>query len=63
MIGVEFDKPVNTDVVRKLEEKGLLTVVAGNNVVRFVPPLIIDASHVTEAVKIFEGVCAGLARA
>jgi acetylornithine/N-succinyldiaminopimelate aminotransferase len=63
MIGVEMDKPVNTDVVRKLEDKGLLTVVAGNNVVRFVPPLIIDASHVTEAVKIFEGVCADLARA
>jgi acetylornithine/N-succinyldiaminopimelate aminotransferase len=63
MIGIEFDKPVNTDVVRKLEEKGLLTVVAGNNVVRFVPPLIVDASHVTEAVKIFEGVCADLARA
>ena len=63
MIGVEFDKPVNTDVVRKLEEKGLLTVVAGNNVVRFVPPLIVDATHVSEAVKIFEGVCADLARA
>jgi acetylornithine/N-succinyldiaminopimelate aminotransferase len=63
MIGVEFDKPVNTDVVRKLEEKGLLTVVAGNNVVRFVPPLIVDATHVGEAVKIFEGVCADLARA
>ncbi len=63
MIGIEFDKPVNTDVVRLLEAKGLLTVVAGNNVVRFVPPLIIDASHVDEAVKIFEGVCADLARA
>jgi len=63
MIGVEFDKPVNTDVVRKLEEKGLLTVVAGNNVVRFVPPLIVDATHVGEAVKIFEGVCADFARA
>jgi acetylornithine/N-succinyldiaminopimelate aminotransferase len=63
MIGVEMDKPVNTDVVRKLEDQGLLTVVAGNNVVRFVPPLIIDASHVAEAVKIFEGVCADLARA
>jgi acetylornithine/N-succinyldiaminopimelate aminotransferase len=63
MIGVEFDKPVNTDVVRALEAKGLLTVVAGNNVVRFVPPLIVDATHIGEAVKIFEGVCADLARA
>lgn len=63
MIGIEFDKPLNTDVVRALEAKGLLTVVAGNNVVRFVPPLIIDTSHVDEAVKIFEGVCADLARA
>jgi acetylornithine/N-succinyldiaminopimelate aminotransferase len=63
MIGVEFDKPVNTDVVRALEAKGLLTVVAGSNVVRFVPPLIIDEKHVSEAVGIFEGVCADLARA
>ena len=54
---------VNTDVVRALEAKGLLTVVAGSNVVRFVPPLIIDEKHVGEAVGIFEGVCADLARA
>ena len=63
MIGVECNKPVNTDVVRKLEDKGMLTVVAGNNVIRFVPPLIVEPSHIEEACGIFEGVCADLARA
>jgi acetylornithine/succinyldiaminopimelate/putrescine aminotransferase len=63
MIGVECNKPVNTDVVRTLEAKGLLTVVAGNNVIRFVPPLIIAPAHIEEACGIFEGVCADLARA
>ena len=63
MIGVECNKPVNSDVVRKLEEKGLLTVVAGNNVIRFVPPLIVESAHIDDALRIFEGVCADLARA
>ena len=39
-----------------------MTVVAGDNVVRIVPPLIIDESHVEEAAGILEASCAELAK-
>jgi len=41
--------PENIVVVKKLMDGGLLTVGAGDNVVRMVPPLIIEDSHVDEA--------------
>ena len=41
----------NTQVVDKLRENGLLAVGAGENVVRLVPPLIIDEPHIREAVE------------
>ncbi len=44
----------NTKLVGKLQEHGLLAIGAGENVVRFVPPLIIEESHVTEAMAILE---------
>lgn len=44
------------------EEHGLLTVGAGENVLRILPPLTIDESHVAEAVEKVEAACAGLAR-
>ena len=44
----------NTAVVAKLAQGGLLTVAAGENVVRLVPPLIIDDGHVDEAIAIME---------
>jgi acetylornithine/N-succinyldiaminopimelate aminotransferase len=47
-------------VVGKFTEDGLLTVAAGNNVVRLVPPLIIEDSHVDEALTIMEKACAEL---
>ena len=50
---------VNGDMVAALRSAGLLTAVAGANVVRFVPPLIITAEHVAEAVEIIEGVAEG----
>jgi len=53
MVGMKC-VPTNMDVVAKLTEGGLLTVAAGNNVVRLVPPLIIEDSHVDEAVAIIE---------
>ena len=52
----------NTALSAKLFEKGLVTVVAGDNVVRIVPPLIIDESHVEEAAGILEASCAELAK-
>ncbi|MBW7998310.1 MAG: aminotransferase class III-fold pyridoxal phosphate-dependent enzyme, partial [Candidatus Glassbacteria bacterium] len=51
----------NTDLKDKLEDNGMLAVAAGDNVVRFVPPLIIDDSHIEEALDILDGSCGGLA--
>jgi acetylornithine/N-succinyldiaminopimelate aminotransferase len=47
------------DMVVALRRAGLLTVGAGDNVVRFVPPLIIDESHVDEAIAIIDQVARG----
>ena len=44
------------DMVAALRKAGLLTVGAGDNVVRFVPPLVIDESHVEEAIGIIDEV-------
>ncbi len=60
MVGLKC-VPENTTVVGKLAEGGLLTVAAGNNVVRLVPPLIIEDSHVDEALAIIDAAATGLA--
>lgn len=56
MIGIKLnDKVNNGELIKKLMNNGLLAVVAGNNVVRFLPPLIIDENHVNEACeKLYE---------
>ncbi|HXM85584.1 MAG TPA: aspartate aminotransferase family protein [Stellaceae bacterium] len=46
----------NTEVVDRLRHAGLLTVAAGENVVRLLPPLIIEESHVEEAAGIVDSV-------
>jgi len=50
------------DLQTALREKGLLTVGAGENVLRVLPPLTIEESHVSEAVGLIDAACAGLAR-
>lgn len=50
------------DLQTALREKGLLTVGAGENVLRVLPPLTIEESHVSEAVSMIDAACAGLAR-
>ncbi|HEY1722175.1 MAG TPA: aspartate aminotransferase family protein [Magnetospirillaceae bacterium] len=45
-------KPANIEVYKALLANGLVTVVAGDNVVRLLPPLIIEKKHVTEAIEI-----------
>jgi acetylornithine/N-succinyldiaminopimelate aminotransferase len=52
----------NAALSAKLLEAGLITIVAGDNVVRIVPPLIIDESHVEEAAGIIETSCAELSK-
>ena len=45
----------------KLRERGLLSVGAGDNVVRILPPLIITDKDVREAIGILNDACASLA--
>jgi acetylornithine/N-succinyldiaminopimelate aminotransferase len=57
LLGIKAKVP-NTDLVAALREEKLLSVGAGDNVVRFLPPLIIDDAIVTEAVKRLDRACA-----
>jgi acetylornithine/N-succinyldiaminopimelate aminotransferase len=57
MLGLKCVVP-NTDMVNRLREGGLLTVGAGDNTVRMLPPLIVEESHVEEALTIVDKACA-----
>ena len=50
----------NADLAAKAFKHGLLTVLAGDNVMRFLPPLIIEPAHIKEAVGILETCCGEL---
>lgn len=55
MLGVKINQKVeNTEVVKKLIENGLLTIPAGENVIRLLPPLTITSEHVSEAIEKLE---------
>jgi 4-aminobutyrate aminotransferase-like enzyme len=43
-------------------ERGLLTITAGDNVLRFVPPLIVTEADVDRAVAILNEVLGGITR-
>lgn len=53
MIGVEMKNPVSS-LVTSAREKGLLVLNAGPNVLRLLPPLIINQAHVDEAINTIE---------
>jgi acetylornithine/N-succinyldiaminopimelate aminotransferase len=55
LIGFKCAVP-NSEVVEKLRGDGLLTVAAGDNAVRLLPPLIIEEQHVDEAVGMIDTV-------
>ena len=46
----------NGELLGRLRAEGLLTVGAADNVLRLLPPLIIDHSHVDEALAALERV-------
>ncbi len=48
--GVECSLPVGT-VSAKALEQGLVVITAGSNVLRFVPPLVIEKEHVDEMIE------------
>jgi len=60
MLGLKC-KVANTEVVNALRARGLLSVGAGDNVVRLLPPLIIDEAQVREAIAIVNDACGALA--
>ncbi len=51
ILGIELDRPA-ADYVSKAIESGLLLVGAGDNVIRFVPPLIAGKAEIDECIDI-----------
>jgi acetylornithine/N-succinyldiaminopimelate aminotransferase len=60
LIGVKAVVP-SGDLVTALRNEKLLTVGAGDNVVRFLPPLIVTESEIDESIARLERACAALA--
>lgn len=61
MLGVRMrGEGTNGALVEAARERRLLTVPGGDNVVRILPPLIIDAGHIGEAVAILTEACTAL---
>jgi acetylornithine/N-succinyldiaminopimelate aminotransferase len=48
----------NTDLVEKLRSVGLLTVGAGDNVIRLLPPLIITETEIDKAARLLADIAA-----
>ena len=59
MFGLKTSVP-NSDFVLAAREEKLLSVLAGDNVVRLLPPLIIDETHIQEASARLTNACARL---
>jgi acetylornithine/N-succinyldiaminopimelate aminotransferase len=53
MHGLECEMPVGP-VITKAMEKGLIVINAGANILRFVPPLVIEKEHVDEMIQILD---------
>ena len=57
MIGVKVAPPVG-DVVQALRDRKLLTVPAGDNMVRLLPPLIVEQAQIDEGLAALDAVMA-----
>lgn len=53
MQGLKLDRPVN-EIINKALEKGLILINAGADIIRFVPPLVIQKEHVDEMIAILD---------
>jgi len=57
MLGIQLPENIkNLDVMKKSLENGLIVGIAGNNTIRFTPPLIISKPEIKEAIDIFKSV-------
>jgi acetylornithine/N-succinyldiaminopimelate aminotransferase len=61
LVGIRTIVP-NTDLVAELREHKMLTIGAGDNVVRLLPPLTANEADVGEAVKRIEAACVAIDR-
>ena len=48
----------NADLLAGLRDKGLLAVLGGDNALRLLPPLIIETTHIREAIDMIDAACA-----
>ncbi len=62
MLGLKCVVP-NTEMAARLRDAGLLVVPAAENVVRILPPLVIEDAQIDEAIGLIERTCAGWAEA
>ena len=62
LIGLRMVPPVS-EMVDELRNEKMITVAAGDNVVRLLPPLIVDEAEVGEAITRIDRACARLAKA
>jgi acetylornithine/N-succinyldiaminopimelate aminotransferase len=62
LLGLRCHGP-NGDLVNALREEKMLTVAAGDNVVRLVPPLVATEAEVGDAMAMLDRACARLVRA
>jgi len=56
MMGIKFGQGEARAHVRTALEQGLLTAPAGDNVMRLLPPLIVETAHIDEAIGLLERV-------
>jgi acetylornithine/N-succinyldiaminopimelate aminotransferase len=61
LLGVKTRVP-NTALVAAARDEKLLVIGAGDNVVRLIPPLIVDDAEVLEAVRRLDAACSGVER-
>jgi acetylornithine/N-succinyldiaminopimelate aminotransferase len=62
LVGLRAVVP-SADLVDELRAEKMITVAAGDNVVRLLPPLIVSEDEVAEAVRRIERACARIAKA
>jgi acetylornithine/N-succinyldiaminopimelate aminotransferase len=59
LFGIKCRKP-NTDLVDAMRARGLLTVTAGDNVIRILPPLTVSQEEISKGVAIIDDACGSL---
>ena len=59
MLGLKC-RPKNTDMIAACHEQKLLAIAAGDNVVRLLPPLTVNAAEISEAVDCLDRACLAL---